>query len=73
MTKTVEKGKNGVQSVQKAAKLLNILVDSYEKFSKNELPEVVLKEFVGHTPLQVTTGILLGIMCAFAMHFIVFA
>ena len=57
----------------KHAKLLNILVDSYEKFSKNELPEVVLKEFVGHTPLQVTTGILLGIMCAFAMHFIVFA
>ena len=57
----------------KHAKLLNLLVDSYEKFSKNELPEVVLKEFVGHTPLQVTTGIILGILCAFAMHFFVFA
>ena len=57
----------------KHAKLLNILVDSFEKFSKNELPEVVLKEFVGHTPLQVTTGIVLGIACGFAMHFIVFA
>ena len=57
----------------KHAKLLNLLVDSYEKFSKNELPEVVLKEFVGHTPLQVTTGIILGIFCAFAMHFLVFA
>lgn len=56
----------------KHAKLLNILVDSYEKFSKNELPEVVLKEFVGHTPLQVTTGILLGIICAFAMHYLIF-
>lgn len=57
----------------KHAKLLNLLVDSYEKFSKNELPEVVLKEFVGHTPLQVTTGIILGILCAFAMHFLVFS
>ena len=57
----------------KHAKLLNLLVDSFEKFSKNELPEVVLKEFVGHTPLQVTTGIFLGVLCAFAMHFLVFA
>ncbi|MBQ6878376.1 MAG: divergent PAP2 family protein [Oscillospiraceae bacterium] len=57
----------------KHAKLLNILVDSFEKFSKNELPEVVLKEFVGHTPLQVITGIILGILCAFGMHFLVFA
>lgn len=56
----------------KHAKLLNILVDSYEKFSKNELPEVVLKEFVGHTPLQVATGIILGIFCALGMHFIIF-
>ena len=56
----------------KHAKLLNLLVDSYEKFSKNELPEVVLKEFVGHTPLQVTTGIILGIACAFVMHFWIF-
>ena len=57
----------------KHAKLLNILVDSFEKFSKNELPEVVLKEFVGHTPLQVITGIILGILCAFGMHFLIFA
>ena len=57
----------------KHAKLLNILVDSFEKISKDELPEVVLKEFVGHTPLQVTTGIFLGIICALFMHFIVFA
>ena len=57
----------------KHAKLLNLLVDAFEKFSKNELPEVVLKEFVGHTPLQVITGIVLGILCALGMHFIVFA
>ncbi len=56
----------------KHAKLLNILVNSFESFSKKELPEVVLKEFVGHTPLQVITGIILGILCAFAMHFWVF-
>ena len=57
----------------KHAKLLNILVDSFEKFSKNELPEVVLKEFVGHTPLQVISGIILGILCAFGMYFLIFA
>ena len=57
----------------KHAKLLNLLVDAFEKFSKNELPEVVLKEFVGHTPLQVITGFFLGIFCACAMHFFVFA
>lgn len=57
----------------KHAKLLNILVDSFEKFSKNELPEVVLKEFVGHTPLQVISGIILGILCAFGMYFFIFA
>lgn len=56
----------------KHAKLLNLLVDAFEKFSKNELPEVVLKEFVGHTPLQVITGIILGILCAFGMHYFIF-
>ena len=48
------------------------LVDAFAKCSNNELPEVVLKEFVGHTPLQVITGIILGIFCALGMHFIVF-
>lgn len=56
----------------KHAKLLNLLVDSYEKLTKNELPEVVLKEFVGHTPLQVTTGIVLGILIACCMHYFIF-
>lgn len=57
----------------KHAKLLNILVDSFENFSKKELPEVMLKEFVGHTPLQVATGIILGVACALVMDYFVFA
>lgn len=57
----------------KHAKLLNILVDAFEKISKDELPEVVLKEFVGHTPLQVTTGIVLGILCGLLTHFVIYA
>lgn len=57
----------------KHAKLLNILVDSFENFSKKDLPEIMLKEFVGHTPLQVATGILLGIICALLMQVYVFA
>ncbi len=57
----------------KHAKLLNDLVESFEKFTKNEITEEVLKEFVGHTPLQVISGIILGILCGIAAHFWIFA
>ncbi|MBP5236048.1 MAG: divergent PAP2 family protein [Clostridia bacterium] len=47
--------------------LLNEIVDSFELISKEELPEVKLKELVGHTPFQVIAGILLG--CTIAIVF----
>ena len=37
----------------------------------DELPEVKLKELVGHTPLQVLAGILLGIGGACLMYFVI--
>lgn len=56
----------------KQAVLLNELVEAFEVFSKKELPEVMLKEFVGHTPVQVAAGIIIGVANAFAMYYLIF-
>lgn len=56
----------------KQAILLNELVKSFEVLSTRELPEVKLKEFVGHTPVQVLAGIAVGIVNAYIMYYIVF-
>jgi len=56
----------------KQAIVLNDLIKAFEDLSKEDLPEVKLKEFVGHTPVQVLAGILIGIGNAFFMHFAVF-
>ena len=48
-------------------------VRAFEDVMKSgELPEVKLKEFVGHTPIQVITGILIGIGNAVLLHYLVF-
>ncbi len=54
----------GKQSV-----ILNEIIQILES---RELPEVKLKELVGHTPLQVIAGILIGIANACVMYFLVF-
>lgn len=56
----------------KQAKILNELTLLYETLTKKDLPEVKLKEFVGHTPIQVIAGILTGCCVAAVMHFVVF-
>lgn len=56
----------------KQALLLNEIIKSFEVFSTKQLPEVMLKEFVGHTPIQVFAGILVGIANALILHFLVF-
>lgn len=56
----------------KQAILLNEIVKSFEILSTNELPEVKLKELVGHTPLQVLAGISIGISNAFFMYALLF-
>ena len=53
----------------KQAVMLNEIVRILEK---EDLPEVKLKELVGHTPLQVLAGILIGVGMAFAMYHFVF-
>ena len=56
----------------KQAIVLNELVKSFEGLTKKDLPEVMLKEFVGHTPFQVLAGILIGIANAFLMFHLFF-
>lgn len=60
------------QETGKQAVLLNEMTKIIEILSKDELPEVKLKEFVGHTPLQVYAGVCIGIANACLMHFVVF-
>lgn len=57
----------------KQALLLKELIKSFEALSSDELPEVKLKEFVGHTPVQVLAGILTGIADAVLLYLLVYA
>ena len=54
----------------KQAVLLNEIIKAFDVFATEELPEVKLKEFVGHTPIQVVAGILIGIANAVIMFFV---
>lgn len=56
------------QETGKQAVMLNEIIQILEA---EDLPEVKLKELVGHTPLQVTAGILIGIANACLMYFLV--
>lgn len=57
---------------QKQAYLINELVKAFSELSEDKLPEVKLKKFVGHSPIQVMAGILLGIVNALIMHALLF-
>ncbi|MEL6139183.1 MAG: divergent PAP2 family protein [Cyanobacteria bacterium J06628_6] len=51
------------QAAGKQAKVLNQIVD--ELFTEHELQEDRLKELLGHTPVQVIAGSMLGVAIAF--------
>ena len=55
----------------KQAVKINELLEVFELIHPNKISEANLKEFVGHTPIQVMAGILLGIVNACVMHFFV--
>ena len=57
------------QATGKQAVMHNEIIQILES---EDLPEVKLKELVGHTPLQVTMGILIGIVNACVMYYFVF-
>lgn len=52
----------------KQAQLLNMIMESDLFQLKGEQFEKKLKEFIGHTPLQVFAGTVLGIVLAVAVH-----
>ena len=60
------------QETGKQAKVLNEIMKSFDILSKDALPEVKLKEFVGHTPFQVFTGIIIGIVHGLIIYFLFF-
>ena len=46
------------------AKVLNEMIEMFSHMGKNMSTEEKLKEFIGHTPLQVLAGAILGILIA---------
>lgn len=58
------------QETGKQAVVINELVRAFEALTTDDLPEVKLKEFVGHTPVQVIAGALLGMLNAVGMYFL---
>ena len=60
------------RETEKQAFLINELVDAFEEIAGDQIPEVKLKKFVGHTPIQVAAGILLGAANAVLMYFLLF-
>lgn len=60
------------RETEKQAFLITELVKAFEEISEEQIPEVKLKKFVGHTPVQVMAGIILGVVCAFVMYWIMY-
>ena len=55
------------QETGKQAKVLNDMIELFTHMGKNVDVEKQLKEFIGHTPLQVLCGAILGILTSFFM------
>ena len=60
------------QETGKQAMVINEMLDTFERLKMGYSSDIVLKEFVGHTPIQVAAGIALGIANALFMHYVVF-
>ena len=56
----------------KQAAIISEIVRAFDELSSGKLTDVKLKEFVGHTPIQVLAGILLGIVNAVLLHLFIF-
>ena len=56
----------------KQAVIINELTKAFSVLSEEKMTEIKLKEFVGHTPIQVMAGILIGIANAFVMYNILY-
>ena len=52
--------------------VINEMIEIFEELKAPLETEIKLKEFVGHSPVQVLAGVLLGIVNAFVMHAVLF-
>ena len=57
----------------KQAVAINEILEAFELIRPDKISEANLKEFVGHTPIQVMAGSLLGILNAVVMFFVLWA
>lgn len=55
------------------AVVLNEILEAFNALTEDKLTEVKLKEFLGHTPIQVMAGILVGICDALLMYVLLIA
>ena len=53
----------------KTAATLNRLVDEFVQKNKEVKPYEALKELLGHTPLEVFCGMILGVIVPFVIHY----
>ncbi len=53
----------------KTAATLNRLVDEFVQKNQEVKPYAVLKELLGHTPLEVFCGMILGIAVSYTVHY----
>ena len=60
------------QETGKQAVVINEIVKTFSILTENKVPQTKLKDFVGHTPIQVLAGLVLGVINAFCMHRLLF-
>ncbi len=60
------------QETGKQAVVLNEMIQTLEMFDASRVEHITLKEFVGHTPIQVAAGIIIGAINALVLYFFVF-
>lgn len=60
------------QETGKQTVLLKEFLRAFEELGKEDFPEIKLKRFVGHTPVQVLAGITVGVLNALLMYFVIF-
>ena len=60
------------QETGKQTVLIKEFLRAFEELGKEDFPEIKLKRFVGHTPVQVLAGITVGVLNALLMYFVIF-
>lgn len=60
------------QEAGKHAMLIDQIINSFDDIYKEQIPEIKLKKFVGHTFMQVFAGVVIGVVIALLCYFYIF-